>query len=202
VSDHRGLPRAIRWLLGALISDGGGTTILNAGSVNADSATFADAVQIDNPSVTITGSTIRFNGALSSVGGESNALTVDAGAGTARFGAGASNLSSLTANAQTTFLGGPVAGVGTLTTDAAGATTIASATGGGGPANLKDAVPLGDKRVGVIGTGATAVQFITEVAKNVGHLTVFQRTPNFSVPARNEELDVCDHCGRFLYHLD
>src|SRR5204863_268672 len=34
------------------------------------------------------------------------------------------------------------------------------------------------KRVAVIGTGATAVQAITEIAKTVGHLTVFQRTPN------------------------
>ncbi|MEK7247639.1 MAG: NAD(P)/FAD-dependent oxidoreductase [Chloroflexota bacterium] len=41
------------------------------------------------------------------------------------------------------------------------------------------------KRVAVIGTGATAVQAITEIAKTVGHLTVFQRTPNFCAPLRN-----------------
>ena len=35
-----------------------------------------------------------------------------------------------------------------------------------------DPVDFSNKRVGVIGTGATAVQLITEVAKNVGHLTV------------------------------
>ncbi|MBM4256713.1 MAG: NAD(P)/FAD-dependent oxidoreductase [Deltaproteobacteria bacterium] len=41
------------------------------------------------------------------------------------------------------------------------------------------------QRVAVIGTGATAVQLITEIAKEVGHLTVFQRTPNFCMPLRN-----------------
>ncbi len=50
-------------------------------------------------------------------------------------------------------------------------------------------VDFSDKRVGVIGTGATAVQLITEVAKNVGHLTVFQRTPNYCVPLRNRPID-------------
>jgi len=45
------------------------------------------------------------------------------------------------------------------------------------------------KRVGVIGTGATAVQLITEIAKEVGHLTVFQRTPNYCAPLRNAVID-------------
>lgn len=45
------------------------------------------------------------------------------------------------------------------------------------------------KRVGVIGTGATAVQLITEIAKEVAHLTVFQRTPNFCAPLRNTPID-------------
>ena len=45
------------------------------------------------------------------------------------------------------------------------------------------------KRVGVIGTGATGVQLITEVAKEVGHLTVFQRTPNYCAPLRNGTID-------------
>lgn len=166
--------------LGALISDGGGTTILNAGSVNADSATFADAVQIDNPSVTITGSTIRFNGALSSVGGESNALTVDAGAGTARFGAGASNLSSLTANAQTTFLGGPVAGVGTLTTDAAGGTTIASSTIGVGQANFNDAVTLAAPTVTITGDAARFFSGVSSQTAGGSSLTVNAGTTLFA----------------------
>jgi cation diffusion facilitator CzcD-associated flavoprotein CzcO len=50
-------------------------------------------------------------------------------------------------------------------------------------------VDFSDKRVGVIGTGATAVQLITEVSKDVGHLTVFQRTPNYCVPLRNSRID-------------
>jgi len=41
------------------------------------------------------------------------------------------------------------------------------------------------KRVAVIGTGATGVQAITEIAKTAGTLTVFQRTPNFCAPLRN-----------------
>ncbi len=39
-------------------------------------------------------------------------------------------------------------------------------------------VDLTGKRVGIIGTGATAVQVIPEIAKTVGHLHVFQRTPS------------------------
>lgn len=45
------------------------------------------------------------------------------------------------------------------------------------------------KRVGVIGTGATAVQAIPVIAQQAKHLTVFQRTPNFCVPARNGKVD-------------
>jgi len=45
------------------------------------------------------------------------------------------------------------------------------------------------KRVGMIGTGATAVQAITEIAKTVGHLTVFQRTPNWCAPLHNSKID-------------
>ncbi len=44
------------------------------------------------------------------------------------------------------------------------------------------------KRVGVIGTGSSGIQAIPVIAKQAQHLTVFQRTPNFSVPARNETL--------------
>ena len=49
----------------------------------------------------------------------------------------------------------------------------------------KEGMDLAGKRVGVVGTGATAVQLIAEIAKEVGHLTVFQRTPNFCAPLRN-----------------
>ncbi len=52
----------------------------------------------------------------------------------------------------------------------------------------KEGMDLAGKRVGVIGTGATAVQLITEIAKEVGHLTVFQRTPNYCAPLRNRPI--------------
>src|SRR5262249_48715963 len=45
------------------------------------------------------------------------------------------------------------------------------------------------QRVGVIGTGSSAIQSIPIIAAQAVHLFVFQRTPNFSVPARNAPLD-------------
>ncbi|HEY2202892.1 MAG TPA: NAD(P)/FAD-dependent oxidoreductase [Pseudonocardia sp.] len=52
----------------------------------------------------------------------------------------------------------------------------------------KDGVDVAGKRVAVIGTGATAVQVIPIVAHTAAHLTVFQRTPNYVLPARNYTL--------------
>ena len=52
-----------------------------------------------------------------------------------------------------------------------------------------EGMDLAGKRVGVIGTGATGVQLITEIAKEVAHLTVFQRTANFCAPLRNSPID-------------
>ncbi len=46
-------------------------------------------------------------------------------------------------------------------------------------------VDFTDKRVGVIGTGSSGIQAITEIAKEAGHLTVFQRTPNYATPIGN-----------------
>jgi len=43
-------------------------------------------------------------------------------------------------------------------------------------------VDYAGKRVGVIGSAASAVQLIPEVAKTAGHVTVFQRTPNWMIP--------------------
>ena len=42
-------------------------------------------------------------------------------------------------------------------------------------------VDLAGKRVGVIGNAASAVQFIPEIAKTVGHLTIFQRSANWMI---------------------
>ena len=50
-------------------------------------------------------------------------------------------------------------------------------------------VDFSGKRVAVIGTGATGVQAIPEIAKQAAHLVVFQRTPNYDIPARNRPLD-------------
>lgn len=47
------------------------------------------------------------------------------------------------------------------------------------------------KRVGIIGTGSTGIQIIPVVAAQAGHTFVFQRTPAYSVPARNALLS--DH---------
>jgi cyclohexanone monooxygenase len=49
-------------------------------------------------------------------------------------------------------------------------------------------VDFSGKRVGVVGTGSSGIQAIPVIAEQAGHLTVFQRTPNFSVPARNRAL--------------
>ncbi|MBB6446685.1 flavin-containing monooxygenase [Bacillus benzoevorans] len=45
------------------------------------------------------------------------------------------------------------------------------------------------KRVGVIGTGSSGVQTIPVIAQEAEHLTVFQRTPQYSVPANNHPLE-------------
>ncbi|KAJ1328265.1 (2,2,3-trimethyl-5-oxocyclopent-3-enyl)acetyl-CoA 1,5-monooxygenase [Microdochium nivale] len=47
---------------------------------------------------------------------------------------------------------------------------------------------LTGKRVGIIGTGATAIQTIQEIGKTAGHLSVFQRTPNWTAPLRNSAI--------------
>ncbi|MGE0659875.1 MAG: flavin-containing monooxygenase, partial [Reyranellaceae bacterium] len=49
-------------------------------------------------------------------------------------------------------------------------------------------VDLKGKRVAVIGTGATAIQVIGEIADKVGHLTVFQRRPNWAAPLNNSKI--------------
>jgi len=51
---------------------------------------------------------------------------------------------------------------------------------------------LAGKRVGVIGTGSSGVQLIPELAKICSEVTVFQRTPQFTVPARHENFSVDD----------
>ena len=53
----------------------------------------------------------------------------------------------------------------------------------------KEPVDFSGQRVGVIGTGSTGIQLIPVVAEQAEHLYVFQRTAQYSTPARNESLD-------------
>lgn len=53
----------------------------------------------------------------------------------------------------------------------------------------KEAIDFRGKRVGVIGNGSTGVQVVSELAGQVEHLTLFQRTPQYSVPAQNHPID-------------
>jgi cyclohexanone monooxygenase len=52
-----------------------------------------------------------------------------------------------------------------------------------------EGVDFTGQRVGVIGTGSSAIQSIPIIARQARHLFVFQRTPNYSVPAHNAPLD-------------
>jgi len=49
----------------------------------------------------------------------------------------------------------------------------------------REGVDFTGKRVGLIGTGSSGIQATPPIAAQAGHLTVFQRTPNFSLPARH-----------------
>jgi len=51
-----------------------------------------------------------------------------------------------------------------------------------------EGVDFSGKRVGVVGTGSTGIQAIPVIASQSKHLTVFQRTANYSIPARNAPL--------------
>ncbi len=52
-----------------------------------------------------------------------------------------------------------------------------------------DGVDFTGKRVAVIGTGSSGVQSIPVIAKQAERLTVFQRTPQYTIPARHENVD-------------
>jgi cyclohexanone monooxygenase len=52
-----------------------------------------------------------------------------------------------------------------------------------------EGVDFAGQRVAVIGTGSSGVQSIPVIATQAAHLTVFQRTPNFSLPALNAPMD-------------
>ena len=58
-----------------------------------------------------------------------------------------------------------------------------------------EGVELKDRKVAVIGTGATAIQVIAEIADKVGHLTVFQRRPNWAAPLNNSVISEDEMAG-------
>ncbi|WP_248304417.1 NAD(P)/FAD-dependent oxidoreductase [Actinomycetospora sp. TBRC 11914] len=51
-----------------------------------------------------------------------------------------------------------------------------------------EGVDVTGKRVGLVGTGSTGIQAVPVLAESAGSLTVFQRTANYSIPARNAPL--------------
>ncbi len=53
----------------------------------------------------------------------------------------------------------------------------------------RSGLQIKDKKVGIIGTGATGIQVIQSIGKDVKELTVFQRTPNYTIPIRNPKYD-------------
>ncbi|MDY7106848.1 MAG: NAD(P)/FAD-dependent oxidoreductase [Actinomycetota bacterium] len=59
-----------------------------------------------------------------------------------------------------------------------------------------EGVDFTGKRVAVIGTGSSAIQSIPLIAEQAEHLTVFQRTPNFSMPAGNRPLEADEVADR------
>ena len=61
-------------------------------------------------------------------------------------------------------------------------------------------VEMAGKKVAVVGTGATGIQVIAEIADKVGELTVFQRRPNWSAPLNNgpiSEAEMADLRARY-----
>ncbi|MFT7130027.1 MAG: cation diffusion facilitator CzcD-associated flavoprotein CzcO [Gammaproteobacteria bacterium] len=51
-----------------------------------------------------------------------------------------------------------------------------------------EGVDFSNTRVGIIGTGSSGIQAIPVIAEQAKHLTVFQRTPNYTMPAHNKPL--------------
>jgi cation diffusion facilitator CzcD-associated flavoprotein CzcO len=69
----------------------------------------------------------------------------------------------------------------------------------------REGVDLSGRRVGVIGTGSSGVQSIPHLAEQAAHLTVFQRTAHYAIPAHNRPLDpayVADLKARFAEYRE
>ncbi|MFN9927669.1 MAG: flavin-containing monooxygenase [Phenylobacterium sp.] len=63
-------------------------------------------------------------------------------------------------------------------------------------------VDFSGQRVAVIGTGSSAIQSIPQIAAQASQVTVFQRTPNFSVPANNTPLTEADRAAFEAMYAD
>lgn len=61
--------------------------------------------------------------------------------------------------------------------------------------NWQDDVDLSGRRVGVIGTGSSGIQVVSEVSKVAGKLVVFQRTPNYATPVGNAPTDPAEEAA-------
>jgi cyclohexanone monooxygenase len=59
----------------------------------------------------------------------------------------------------------------------------------------KEGIDFTGKRVGIVGTGSSGIQAIPVIARTAGHLTVFQRTAQFTIPARNAPLDPAEQAA-------
>jgi cation diffusion facilitator CzcD-associated flavoprotein CzcO len=55
-----------------------------------------------------------------------------------------------------------------------------------------DGVDFQGQRVGIVGTGSTAIQSIPQIARQAARVQVFQRTPNYSMPAQNRPLPIAE----------
>jgi 4-hydroxyacetophenone monooxygenase len=62
-------------------------------------------------------------------------------------------------------------------------------------------IDLTGQRVGVIGTGASAMQFTPSIAPLTGHLTVFQRSPQWAIPNADYHREVSDELRWLLLHV-
>lgn len=63
----------------------------------------------------------------------------------------------------------------------------------------KQPVDLSGKRVGIIGTGSSGIQTIPQITAMAAQVSVFQRTPNYSIPARNTAMDA-DYMADWKQH--
>ncbi len=65
-----------------------------------------------------------------------------------------------------------------------------------------EGVDFTGKRVAVIGTGSSGIQAIPAIAQQAAQLTVFQRTPNFTIPAWNHPLDAAAQADWKLHYAE